>query len=145
MTRITTTTLPEFYKNRTVGFDSLINELNRTFSSSANTGYPPYNIALLEENKYMISLAVAGFSMEDLSIVKDATTLTIQGSTPDFDDSSVEYFHKGIAGRNFERKFQVAQHVKVTEATLELGILNIFMTREIPEELQPKKIEIKNI
>jgi molecular chaperone IbpA len=113
------------------------------FANSASQGYPPYNIAQINEDEYMISLAVAGFGMDNLDITKDKQTLRIEGTSPKGDEH-VNYLHKGIGGRNFRREFTLAEHVEVQGATLELGMLNIHLKREVPEELQPKKIAIKD-
>ena len=144
MTRITTLDLPSIHKHF-VGFDQMFNEMDRMFENSANkgAGYPPYNIAQINENEYMISVAVAGFGMDNLSIEKDGDTLKIEGTAPKGDDK-VNYLHKGIGGRNFRREFTLAEHVDVVSANLELGMLNIHLKREVPEELQPKKIKIND-
>ena len=89
----------------------------------------------------MISLAVAGFGMDNLDITKDGETLRIEGTAPGGDDQ-VNYLHKGIGGRNFRREFTLAEHVEVVNAQLELGMLNVHLKRNLPEELQPKKIKI---
>jgi molecular chaperone IbpA len=89
----------------------------------------------------MISVAVAGFGMDNLDITKDKQTLRIEGTAPKGDEN-VNYLHKGIGGRSFRREFTLAEHVEVEGATLELGMLNIHLKREVPEELQPKKIAI---
>jgi molecular chaperone IbpA len=141
MTRITTLDLPSFHR-ATIGFDRLFNELERNFANSQSQGYPPYNIAQFNDNEYMISVAVAGFSMDDLDIVKDKNVLRIEGASPKGDDA-VTYLHKGIGARNFRREFTLADHVEVEGATLELGMLNIHLKRHVPEELQPKKIAIQ--
>jgi molecular chaperone IbpA len=91
----------------------------------------------------MISLAVAGFGMDNLSIEKDGNVLQIEGKAP-LGDDKVNYLHKGIGGRNFRREFTLAEHVDVKNANLELGMLNIHLKREVPEELQPKKIKIND-
>ena len=121
----------------------MFNEMDRMFENSANkgAGYPPYNIAQLNENEYMISVAVAGFGMDNLSIEKDKDTLKIEGTAPKGDDE-VNYLHRGIGGRNFRREFTLAEHVDVHNAELKNGMLNIHLQREVPEELQPKKIKI---
>ena len=143
MTRLTTLDLPNFHR-ATIGFDRLFNELERGFQNSPNSnGYPPYNIAQIDEDEYMISLAVAGFGMDNLSIEKDGNTLKIEGTAPKGDDD-VNYLHKGIGGRNFRREFTLADHVDVVTANLELGMLNVHLKRELPEELQPKKIKIND-
>jgi len=143
MTRLTTLDLPNFNR-ATIGFDRLFNELERGFQNSPNgNGYPPYNIAQIDEDEYMISLAVAGFGMDNLSIEKDGNTLKIEGTAPKGDED-VNYLHKGIGGRNFRREFTLADHVDVVTANLELGMLNVHLKRELPEELQPKKIKIND-
>ena len=140
MTRLTTLDLPQLHR-ATIGFDRLFNELDRQFANSQSQGYPPYNIAQINEDEYMITLAVAGFGMDNLDITKDKNILTVEGTSPKGDEE-VNYLHKGIAGRNFSRSFTLADHVEVEGASLELGMLNIHLKREIPEELQPKKIAI---
>ena len=141
MTRVTTLNLPTFHRSM-IGFDSLFDEMDRMFENSTKGGgYPPYNIAQINENEYMISLAVAGFGMDNLSIEKDKNVLKIEGTAPKGDEK-VNYLHKGIGGRTFRREFTLADHVDVANANLELGMLNIHLKREVPEELQPKKIEI---
>ena len=141
MTRITTLDLPSIHKHF-VGFDRMFDEMDRMFENSAKgTGYPPYNIAKLNDNEFMISLAVAGFAMDNLEITKDKDTLKIVGTAPKGDDD-VNYLHRGIGGRSFRREFTLAEHVDVHNAELANGMLNIHLKREVPEELQPKKIEI---
>src|SRR5210317_2321065 len=143
MTRLTTLDLPHFHR-ATIGFDRLFNELERGFANSPNgNGYPPYNIAQINDDEYMISVAVAGFGMDNLSITKDGDTLKIEGTAPKGDED-VNYLHKGIGGRSFRREFTLADHVEVQGANLELGMLNIHLKREVPEELQPKKIKIND-
>ena len=140
MTRLTTLDLPSFHRS-TVGFDRLFNELDRQFANSQSQGYPPYNIAQIDDDEYMISVAVAGFGMDNLDITHEKNILTVEGTSPKGDEN-VNYLHKGIAGRNFRREFTLADHVEVEGATLELGMLNIHLKRHVPEELQPKKIAI---
>ena len=142
MTRITTLDLPSIHKHF-VGFDRMFDEMDRIFENSAHkgAGYPPYNIAQINENEYMISLAVAGFGMDNLSIEKDKDTLKIEGTAPKGDEE-VNYLHRGIGGRNFRREFTLAEHVDVHNAELKNGMLNVHLKREVPEELQPKKIKI---
>jgi molecular chaperone IbpA len=143
MTRLTTLDLPNFHR-ATIGFDRLFNDLERQFQNSPNgTGYPPYNIVQINEDEYMISVAVAGFGMDNLDITKDGKILRIEGTAPKGDDQ-LNYLHKGIGGRNFRREFTLADHVEVEGATLELGMLNVHLKREVPEALQPKKIAIKD-
>ncbi len=136
--------IPEFYKTRSIGFDRMFSELERTLTGTNSSGYPPYNIVRIEEdNTYIISLAVAGFTMDDLDVVQDSKVLTVTGTAPE-QDESVEYLHRGIAGRSFQRKFQLADYVEVENATLELGVLNITLKQNVPDELLPKQIKIKS-
>lgn len=129
------------FNRSTVGFDRIFNELDRVISNTAvNTNYPPYNIEKIDENHFVISIAVAGFTMDDLEITHDGNELTITGNTT-VDDEKV-YLHKGIANRGFARVFTVADHVEVETAELELGLLNIYLKRNVPDELLPKRIAI---
>jgi molecular chaperone IbpA len=129
------------FTRASIGFDRLFDELDRQISNSTSTGYPPYNIVAISDTEYLISIAVAGFNMENLEITKDANVLTVEGVAPQTGDA-VRYLHKGIAGRGFRRQFTLADHVEVESATLDLGMLNISLVRRVPEELQPKKIAI---
>ncbi len=143
MTRTMTLDFPHFTRS-TVGFDRLFEELNRDFTNSKSTGYPPYNVAELNNDEWMISVAVAGFGMENLDITLDKNTLTVEGTAPGGDEE-VKYLHKGIGGRNFRRSFTLAEHIEVEGAELKNGILNIHLVRNVPEALQPKKIAIKTL
>jgi len=140
MTRLTTLDLPQLHR-ATIGFDRLFEQLDREFANSKSTGYPPYNIAQINDDEFMITLAVAGFGMDNLDITKDKNILRVEGTSPKGGEEVI-YLHKGIANRNFRREFTLADHVDVVSAGLEHGMLNIHLKREIPEELQPKKIAI---
>lgn len=140
MTRLTTLDLPALHR-ATIGFDRLFDEMGRQFANSTPQTYPPYNIVQVTDDEYMISVAVAGFGMDNLEIVKDKNVLRIEGTSPKGNES-VHYLHKGIGGRNFRREFTLADHVEVEGASLELGMLNVHLKRHVPEELQPKKIAI---
>ena len=142
MTRLQTLDLPHFHR-ATVGFDRLFQEMDRAFENTKSSGYPPYNIVQINDDEYMISIAVAGFGMGNLDITLDKRILTIEGTAPKGDEE-VNYLHKGIGGRNFRRQFTLADYVEVETATLELGMLNIHLKRNVPEEMQPKKIEINS-
>lgn len=143
MTRLTTLDLPQLHR-ATIGFDRLFQEMDRAFENTKSTGYPPYNIAQINEDEYMISLAVAGFGMDNLDITLEKNILTVEGTAPKGDEE-VNYLHKGIGGRSFRRQFTLADHIEVETATLELGMLNIHLVRNVPEALQPKKIAIRNL
>jgi len=124
-----------------IGFDRMASLLD-----SANVenkpSYPPYNIELVEENRYRISMAVAGFSESELEIASEQNTLVISGKQSA--DSDKQFLYQGIAARNFERKFQLAEHVKVVSASLQNGLLHVELEREIPEALKPRKIAISS-
>jgi molecular chaperone IbpA len=140
MTRLQTLDLPTFHR-ATVGFDRLFQEMDRAFENTKSAGYPPYNIAQINDDEYMISIAVAGFGMDNLDITLDQRILTVEGTAPKGDET-VNYLHKGIGSRSFRRQFTLADHIEVEQAGLELGMLNIHLKRNVPEEMQPKKIAI---
>jgi molecular chaperone IbpA len=127
-----------------IGFDNMFDELMRVSAQQSNTNYPPYNIVQVNEDEYMISLAVAGFGFDNLSVTKDKNFLIIEGKEyqPNSEKIVPAYLHKGISNRDFRREFQLADHVEITNAHLELGILNIHLKREVPEEAKPKTIAI---
>lgn len=126
-----------------VGFDRLASLLEAAAGADAASGYPPYNIETVGENAYRIEIAVAGFRPEDLNLEVRENLLTVQGHKAQTEDSR-HYLHRGLAERNFERRFQLADHVEVTEAKLADGLLVISLKREIPEALKPRRIEIKS-
>jgi len=123
-----------------VGFDRLADLLDSA-STEAATGYPPYNIERTDENAYRIEIAVAGFKPEDLNIEVKENLLTVQGRKA-ANDEARRYLHRGLAERNFERRFQLADYVVVTDAELADGLLSISLKRELPEALKPRRIEI---
>jgi molecular chaperone IbpA len=126
----------------TVGFDRL-GSLFDTLSSVDNDApsYPPYNIELVDENTYRISMAVAGFGTDDLNLEAKENTLTIRGEKQSEKEEST-FLHRGIAARSFERKFQLADHVVVKGAGLENGLLHVELVRELPEAMKPRAIPI---
>ena len=129
----------------TVGFDhlsSLLDSVNR--SDASQTSYPPYNIELMEADKYQITMAIAGFLEGELDIQTEKGTLTVIGQKTGEEAANHNYLHHGIAARNFERRFQLADHVEVTSARMTHGMLYIDLVREIPEAMKPKKIVISN-
>jgi len=126
-----------------VGFDRLQRQLDSALKfSQANESYPPYNIEKAGDDAYRISIAVAGFSEADLDVTVDDGTVTVTGKSQA--DDSGTYLHRGIARRAFERRFHLADHVKVNGAQLVNGLLEIDLVREIPEELKPRKIAIQS-
>lgn len=126
----------------TVGFDRMFSMLDNVNGESAPT-YPPYNIERTGENAYRITMAVAGFSDDDLTIEAKESVLSVVGEkTEEAEDKN--FLYRGIAGRAFERRFQIADHVKISGASLENGLLHIDLVREIPEAMKPRKIEIRS-
>ena len=127
-----------------IGFDNMFDELMRVSAQQSSTNYPPYNIVQINEDEYMISLAVAGFGLDNLSVTKDKKFLIIEGKEYQSDSEKIvpNYLHKGISNRDFRREFQLADHVEISNAHLELGILSIHLKREVPEEARPKTIAI---
>lgn len=126
----------------TVGFDRLFSLLDSVAGGeNASPGYPPYNIERTDENAYRITVAVAGFGEQDLGIEVKENALTVRGEKA-AEDKKSEVLHQGIAGRAFERRFQLADHVQVTGASLENGLLHIDLVREVPEAKKPRVIPI---
>ena len=129
-----------------IGFDNMFDELMRVSAQQSSTNYPPYNIVQINEDEYMISLAVAGFGLDNLSVTKDKKFLIIEGKEYQSDCEKIEpnYLHKGISNRDFRREFQLADHVEISNAHLELGILSVYLKREVPEDAKPKTIAISH-
>lgn len=135
--------IPQLHKFG-IGFDNMFDELMRVSSQQSGTNYPPYNIVQISDDEYMISLAVAGFGFDNLSVTKDKNFLIIEGQEYQIDSEKTvpNYLHKGISNRDFRREFQLADHVEISGAHLELGILNVYLKREVPEDAKPKAIAI---
>ena len=126
----------------TVGFDQIADMMDRVLTSDiSQPTYPPYNIEKLADDAYRISIAVAGFSDADLSVEVKEGSLVVSARKADEDEDKT-YLHRGIATRAFERKFQLADHVRVTGAAHTDGMLHIELMREVPEALKPRRIEI---
>lgn len=123
----------------TVGFDRLFSMLDSAGSDAPS--YPPYNIERTGENSYRITMAVAGFTNDELSVEAKEHVLTIKGEKAE-DDPDREVLYRGIAARTFERRFQIAEFVRVDGASLENGLLHVDLVRELPEAMKPRKIEI---
>jgi molecular chaperone IbpA len=122
-----------------IGFDRLASLLEQRAESQPS--YPPYNVELLAEDKYRIVMALAGFSRDEVEIVAERDTLHVTGRKQK-DATERTYLHRGIAARDFEQRFQLANHVKVTTASFDNGMLTIDLVREVPEALKPRKIAI---
>ena len=131
-----------FYR-ATVGFDRVFNLLDSVAGQPSTNGYPPYNIEKSGDNDYRIVMAVAGFAEAELNVTQKENELLVTGQTSADGQDEKQYLYRGIAGRNFERRFQLADHVKVVGAKLANGLLTIELQREIPEEKKPRAIEIQ--
>lgn len=142
MTRLQTLDIPALHR-ATIGFDRIFREMDRTFENTKSSGYPPYNIVQINDNEYMISIAVAGFGMDNLDITLEKNILTVEGAQLESED--INYLHKGIGSRNFRRQFTLADYIEVEHATLDLGMLNIHLVHHVPEAFQPKKIKISSV
>ena len=126
----------------TVGFDRLARTMDSLASEQVPT-YPPYNIEKLDDDAYAISMAVAGFSEDDLDITVQENTLSVTGKIAQSDEAvERQFLHRGIAERAFERRFSLADHIKVADAKLEHGLLHIALKREVPEEAKPRTVSI---
>ena len=127
----------------TVGFDRLMDLVENGLTTAKNeTGYPPYNIEKLGEDRYRVTLAVAGFSRDNLDIVIEKNQLTVTGQVGERTEDETQFLHRGIARRAFRHRFEVADNVHVVGAELANGLLSIELKREVPEELKPRRIEI---
>lgn len=127
----------------TVGFERLANLLaNQSRAGETSGGFPPYNIQVVSDDRYRITMAVAGFAEADLSITSENNRLTVAGNKEERKDDR-EYLYRGIAERSFERRFQLADYVRVAGAKLENGLLHIELLRELPEAMKPQTISIE--
>ena len=131
-----------FYR-ATVGFDRVFDLLDSVSAQTNGNGYPPYNIEKVSDDSYRIVMAVAGFAEAELNLTQKESELLVTGHTAPNGDADKEYLYRGIAGRDFERRFQLADHVKVVGAKLANGLLTIELKREIPEEKKARAIRIE--
>lgn len=122
-----------------IGFESLFDRLSDR-SPDNNEGYPPYDIVRKGEDRFQINIAVAGFSRDEISIMAEASQLTVAGKKPDKDEN--EYLYQGISARSFERRFNLADYIEVDGAAFENGLLHIDLVRRIPEKMKPRRIAI---
>ncbi|MCK6265618.1 Hsp20 family protein [Vibrio sp. ZSDE26] len=127
------------YRNA-IGFDRLFNLMEASNAKNTQGGYPPYNIEQQDENNYRITMAVAGFAEDQIDITQKENMLIVRGERKA--EEGKNYVYQGIAERDFERKFQLADYVKVIGATMENGLLHVELEREIPDAMQPRKIAI---
>ena len=128
------------FRRSTIGFDRLFDMLENSSLAQGGENYPPFDLLQVDENHYRINLAVAGFGRDEIDIVAQQNQLIVTGKK--VEDDKADYVHRGIANRSFERRFGLADHIKVTEADLKDGLLSIDLVREIPEAMKPKKIAI---
>ncbi len=126
----------------TVGFDRVSRLMDSALRNDEAGGYPPYNIEALDENAYRVTLAVAGFSPEDLTITTHENTLIVTGKIKNGEEKA-NFLYRGIAGRAFERRFQLADYIKVSGAQLVNGLLHVDLVREVPEAMKPRTIKIE--
>lgn len=126
-----------------IGFDHLASLLDSVSTTERTaTGYPPYNIELINDDDYRITMAVAGLKEDDINVEVENNTLTVSSKKETENEVERNYLHRGIAERNFKRQFKLADHIKVTGASMENGLLHIELVREIPEAMKPRQIEI---
>lgn len=128
------------FRRSTVGFDRLFELLENSASGQSQDNYPPFDLVRLGENQFRISLAVAGFTRDEIDITAHQNQLIVNGQKRE--DDGATYIHRGIANRSFERRFGLADHITVTGADLRDGLLSIELAREIPEAMKPRKIDI---
>ena len=128
-----------------VGFDRIFDDMERRFANQIGNNYPPYNIARIEDNLYEISIAVTGFEKSEVNVTLESDTLTVAGQRVEKSEETTEYLHRGLALRDFERTFTLADHMKVKSAEMKNGILTITIEREIPEEMKPRVIDIVEV
>jgi molecular chaperone IbpA len=128
-----------------VGFDRIFDDMERRFANQISSNYPPFNIAKVGENIYDIAIAVTGFEKDEIAVTVEANELTVKGERKTPEGPEVEYLHRGLALRDFEKTFTLAEHMKVRRAEIKNGILLIQIEREIPEELKPRVIDIVEV
>lgn len=141
---INTLTLPTFLNERGVGFDRMFDMFEDAVGYTTNGGYPPYNLIKAGDDDYLIEVAVAGFTLDDLEITQNGKKLIISATKPEFEGEEPTYLHRGISTRSFKRDFVLAEHVVVAGAELDNGILTVKLHRELPEEMKPRTIAIES-
>jgi len=128
------------FRRSTVGFDRLFDLLENSATSQSQDNYPPFDLVRIDDNHFRINIAVAGFKSDEVDVTAQQNLLIVSGKKTE--DEGNGYIHRGIANRSFERRFGLADHVKVKAADLKDGLLSIDLVREIPEEMKPRKIKI---
>ncbi|MBH9538086.1 Hsp20 family protein [Novosphingopyxis sp. YJ-S2-01] len=132
------------YRRTTVGFDRLFDLLENAGRTMQSDNYPPFNIERIADDRYMITVAVAGFAPDEIDITAQQNQLIVRGAKEEGEQNR-EFLHMGIANRNFERRFQLADHIRVENANLENGLLTVELFREVPEALKPRKIAVNGV
>jgi molecular chaperone IbpA len=145
LTRFDTNALAQL--NRAlVGFDRIFDNIENRYANSSTSGnYPPYNIEKITENLYDIVVAVAGFEKSEINVEVDQDQLVIRGEKVEVDKPLPEYLHRGLAFRDFERRFTLAEHMEVVKAEIKNGLLTVQIERKVPETLLPRRIEVIEI
>jgi len=131
-----------------IGFDRMFDNMERQFANQVSTNYPPHNILKTGENLYEIQIAVTGFEKNEIAVTIESDILTVKGEGAEsvrHEQSEIVYLHRGLALRDFERSFTLAEHMKVVSAEIKNGVLTIRIEREIPEEMKPRVIDIVEI
>lgn len=128
-----------------IGFDTMFDQMERRFANSVNNNYPPHNILRLEDNEYAIQLAVTGFNKNEISVTVENNVLIVKGESMTTDYAPEQYLHRGLATRDFVKEFPLAEHIEVTGAETQNGMLIIKLIRNIPESAKPKVIDIVEI
>jgi molecular chaperone IbpA len=128
-----------------VGFDRIFDDMERRFANQVSNNYPPYNVAKLQENLYEIEMAVTGFEKDEIKVTVENNELTVEGRRTKNPETTVEFLHRGLALRDFERTFTLAEHMKVVSATIKNGVLQVRIERIVPEEMKPRVIDIVEI
>jgi molecular chaperone IbpA len=128
-----------------VGFDRIFNDMESKYSNQTNQNYPPFNIVKIGDNLYDIVVAVAGFEKKEITVEVDQDQLIVRGEKDSGEDAELEYLHRGLALRDFERRFTLAEHIEVIKAEIKNGLLVVKLERKVPEALLPRKIEINQI
>ena len=131
------------YRRSTVGFDRLFDMLESNARAATSDNYPPFNLERIAEDRYRITLAVAGFGRDDIEITAQQNLLQVKGNKAEKEGSTANFLHLGIANRSFERRFELADFVRVDDARLNDGLLTIELVREVPEAMKPKTVAIK--
>ena len=131
------------YRRSTIGFDRLFDMLETSARQSTADNYPPFNLEKISDDRYRITLAVAGFARDEIEIVAQQNLLQVKGNKTEKEGANSSFLHLGIANRSFERRFELADFVRVDDARLNDGLLTIELVREVPEAMKPKTIAIK--